>query len=274
MSKIKQEDVNQVKIDMITTEAWLRNRTKVKESKCQNCSTKWVDVEGEVALVTRHRKPNVTVCRKCAQKFITGGAIDVNKAQKSRYEIKEELILEILELNPGAKRTGNYFSSMDLDSKDIESLTKQVTVLRAKRDKQLAIEEAIKRDFVETPTEQYLINEYQVFESEYLKHELQLEDYPFTDIDGLFDCGQVYATYEEELLVKIGNRFYDVTITVEVNSSKQDIGDRLYWVEGIESVTWERTEKPKPKEREYFSITGKYTKDQIEQIDNLLNSFK
>lgn len=52
----------------------------------------------------------------------------------------------------------------------------------------------------------------------------------------LFECGQgIYQDYSEEYCY-IEDVFFKAKIKAEIFSSKQDVGDRLYWVERIESV--------------------------------------
>ncbi len=54
----------------------------------------------------------------------------------------------------------------------------------------------------------------------------------------LLPCGQGYYTEEVDVFVGIENKYYKVTIKAEIGSSRQDRGDRLYWVEDIDSVTF------------------------------------
>lgn len=95
--------------------------------------------------------------------------------------------------------------------------------------------------------EKYLIEQYGVIEEErYLTSVDDIEDF-VRDMDDLFDCGQGYYSDEAELILKIGGKFYLVNVTAKINSSKQEYGDRLYWSEGIESLSYKEIEKPQPK---------------------------
>jgi len=55
---------------------------------------------------------------------------------------------------------------------------------------------------------------------------------------GLFDCGQGYYTEEEQVFAKVGGKYYNVTVKAEIGSSKQDRGDRLYFIDDITSVEY------------------------------------
>ena len=92
--------------------------------------------------------------------------------------------------------------------------------------------------------EQYLKDQYNVREISYLKSEDDIVPYFMEDPYDYFDCGQGYYEDEVEVIVKIKDKFYSVKITAEIGSSKQDRGDRLYFVEGAESVEYKEIEKP------------------------------
>ncbi len=95
--------------------------------------------------------------------------------------------------------------------------------------------------------EEYLKRDYDMFEDErYLKQESDIIPYFKENGDRWLNCGQGYAEDEKEIHCKIGNKYYEVNIVAQIESSKQDRGDRLYWVEYIKNVTYEEIEKPKP----------------------------
>jgi len=50
------------------------------------------------------------------------------------------------------------------------------------------------------------------------------------------ECGQGYYEDELKVVVKTGEIYYDVIAKAEIGSSKQDRGDKLYWVECLESI--------------------------------------
>ncbi|GMX64593.1 hypothetical protein Elgi_38620 [Paenibacillus elgii] len=110
--------------------------------------------------------------------------------------------------------------------------------------------------------EAYLKEQYNVYEDErYLTSVDDLEDF-IRDCDNLFDCGQGYYTDEETIICKIEDKFYRVTAIAEIESSKQEYGDRLYRVGRIKSVTYEEIEKPKPKDKSFYTYELELTDDQ------------
>ena len=55
---------------------------------------------------------------------------------------------------------------------------------------------------------------------------------------GQFECGQGYYEDTAQVIVDIKGSFYLVTLRAEIGSQKQDMGDRLYWVDEVEEVKW------------------------------------
>ncbi len=123
--------------------------------------------------------------------------------------------------------------------------------------------------------EQYLKDDYNVIEDEnYLKSESDIKDY-FGDLAlDYMDCGQGYYTDEYDWICKIGEKFYEVHVKAEIGSSKQDYGDRLYWVESIESTTYNEIEKPLPKERCYHSYTFNITEENYKLLEEFISKNK
>jgi len=118
--------------------------------------------------------------------------------------------------------------------------------------------------------EKYLIEEYNVIEDkDYLKTENDIKEYFNDNAFELFDCGQGYYQDEVDLICKVGNKFYSVSIYAEISSSKQDYGERLYWLEEITDVTYKEIEKPKPKNKnkvQYNLVLTDYQKDKLESF--------
>lgn len=116
--------------------------------------------------------------------------------------------------------------------------------------------------------EKYLIEQYDVFEDEkYLTSEKEIIDY-FKDVGrDYFDCGQGYYQDEVDLICKIGNKFYSVTIQAEIMSAKQDVGDRLYWVDYITDVTYKEIDKPQPKSKQQIQYNMTLTVDQKTKLE-------
>lgn len=58
----------------------------------------------------------------------------------------------------------------------------------------------------------------------------------YKDSRDLFDCGQGFFENKVTTYCFILDVFFEVVINAEILSAKQDVGDRLYWVENIEDV--------------------------------------
>lgn len=64
-------------------------------------------------------------------------------------------------------------------------------------------------------------------------------DFFKSDYSDYFSCGQGF--YEDEVFTFcfVNNSFFKVKLSAEIISSKQDVGDRLYWVESLKDVQLE-----------------------------------
>lgn len=119
--------------------------------------------------------------------------------------------------------------------------------------------------------EQYLVDQYGVVEEkEYLTSTDDIFNF-MRDYDDLFDCGQGYYQEEATLLLKIGDKFYRATAYADIGSAKQDIGDRLYWIEGIKKVEFEEIPKPMPKEILSVKYNLNITADTQRFIEHFFN---
>lgn len=259
--------VKQVQTNFCTKESWFKVRKSDKDLKCKNCSTPYSETEGDyIGLMIIEGQLNAHVCSKCAEHFKTTGAQDIDEIRRINKERKDELIPKILSLGS--------FNLKDLTELKNDQLEILLQKLEAEREKEIALQEAIDNEYVETETEQYLIDEYSIVESKYLKHELEIEDY-FKDWGfEYFECGQGYYESCVDIMVKIGNKFYNVTIDAEIGSAKQDRGDRLYWVERIENVTWEQIDKPLPKPKRYQIDIRPMNVDQFQLLKKFLTENK
>ncbi|MGR6760294.1 hypothetical protein [Paenibacillus polymyxa] len=123
--------------------------------------------------------------------------------------------------------------------------------------------------------EQYLIDEYGVIEDEvYLTKENDIVEH-FKDIGrDYLDCGQGYYEDEASLICKVADKFYSVNIHADIVSAKQDVGDRLYWVDEISSVTYEEIDKPLPKEKTLVNYALMLTEDQKRSLEHIINEYK
>lgn len=265
-NKIK-GNVKQVQTNFCTKESWFKIRKTVNDSKCKNCSTPYTETEGDhIGLMIIEGQSNAHVCLKCAEYFKTTGAQDIDELRKSYKERNDELIAKILSFG-----TLKLNELKDFDNDRLEQI---LEVQRENYKKQLDLQEAIENEFVETETEQYLIDDYSIVESKYLKHELEIEEYFKDSGYEYFDCGQGYYEDCVDIMVKIGNKFYNVKLTAEIESSKQDRGDRLYWVESIENVTWEQIDKPLPKPKQYQINIRPMNVDQYKLVKKFLTENK
>ena len=75
-----------------------------------------------------------------------------------------------------------------------------------------------------------------VVESQYLTSVDDMQEFFSDDAADYFECGQGYYQDEAEVIVKIDDKFYKVNMLAEICSEKQDRGDRLYFVESVESI--------------------------------------
>ena len=69
----------------------------------------------------------------------------------------------------------------------------------------------------------------------------------FEDSHEDFDCGQGYYQDKINQIVYLDNKFYKVEITAEIDSAKQERGDRLFWVSSIKDISYEEIESPELK---------------------------
>lgn len=118
--------------------------------------------------------------------------------------------------------------------------------------------------------ESYLKEEYDVYESKYLKDESEIEDYFMDSGVDFFDCGQGYYQDEVDLIVKIEDKFFRVDIYAEIMSAKQDVGDRLYWVDGINEVEYKEIPKPLPKDRVDVTYNLTMTHSQKNRLEEFM----
>lgn len=122
-------------------------------------------------------------------------------------------------------------------------------------------------------TEDELIQlDYDILEdSNYLTSPDQIEQY-FTDNGrDYFDCGQGYFQDEATIFVKIGDDFFDVTITADCIGDWQEYGDKVYHIEKITNVTWEKIDKPISYSRKPVKLIMNLTTNQLEELYNWLH---
>jgi hypothetical protein len=117
--------------------------------------------------------------------------------------------------------------------------------------------------------EQYLIDEYGVIEDiDYLKDPADIKEYFLDCGRDYFDCGQGYFETEAVLLVKVKNKFYEVTMDAAIVGERQDRGDKLYYVDKITNISYIEIPKPLPKEQITIQATITGTAENIRFIIN------
>ena len=244
-----------VRVDMMGLDGWLNYRTLKRDLKCPDCKRLYAEIGEMISRIWVPDKPKQWhTCKDCALKHINKGAIDVLKKRQETQNMKQELIQKIMALKGHRYKTEStciYNECWDLTKKDISKL-EEIYEECVIEDSRLNLIEEDMLNYVETETEAYLIKDYNAVENKkYLRSPLQIEDYfkEYDDSSEYFECGQGYAQEEAELLVKIGNKFYNVKLHAGICSAKQDRGDRLYWVENIRKVEYAEVDKPLPKQR-------------------------
>lgn len=233
-------------------EAWLKQRTDKKDSYCSICKVPYKDnTDTHVGLaIFFDAVPNKHLCTPCCETLIAQGGVDIDKVRADNANKKEALIAEI----KGLGYVEGGWRKIPLKDQKIDELELLKTQLSIAKEKVDTLANLIVSTFVPTPTEQYLIDDYGVMEDEkYLQHESQFADY-FSDFSELFSCGQGYYNDKITVISKIGNRFFLVNLEAEIDSKKQDVGDRLYWVESVSVKSYQEIEKPLPKTRKDYTL--------------------
>ena len=95
-----------------------------------------------------------------------------------------------------------------------------------------------------------LKEQYNIIEDTENLSEVDDIEYYFSESDDDFECGQGYYKDTITHIVYIDGKYYKVIVTANIVSSKQDRGDRLYWVEDISHVTFTEIDKPEYKNAE------------------------
>lgn len=119
--------------------------------------------------------------------------------------------------------------------------------------------------------EKYLIEQYDVIEDKnYLTSEDDIKDYFDDNGRDFLECGQGFYQDEAEVICKVGDKFYEVTIEAEIASAKQDVGDRLYWVDNISNVTYKEIDKPEPLSKEKVQYNLMLTSQQKYALERFM----
>lgn len=117
--------------------------------------------------------------------------------------------------------------------------------------------------------EEYLIKDYNVYEDKkHLTNENQIESYFKDNGYNFFDSGVNLYQDIIKIICKIGNKFYEVFISAELESERQG-ENRLYWVDYINNVTYKEIEKPQPKHREQKTYVLNLTSQEQNKIESI-----
>jgi len=269
------EKIHQVGLKMVTKENWLKWKTKKKDLICPDCKRQLAYLETDIALMTIHGQLNTHLCEDCGIKYIGLGAIDINKSIEERKSLIDE-IQKTLNDNGLKLYPEEFFKEKTID------MLKPILV-KVKEDVESELEyrrkledDKVRHSAEDWKIEQYLIDDYNVFQDEnYLTSHLEIEEYFLSeDSSDMFECGQGFAQDTEVRIVKIGKEFYEVTITAEIGSAKQDRGERLYWVESIESVLYKKIEKPLKKKVLTKTYTVSVNNDKMKLIEDFFKENK
>ena len=266
--KYFKEEIWQVQTEMFDLNSWIRDKTKKKDLKCPECKRLYEEIGEKVALMTLHEKPNTHLCNDCGRKYIEVGAIDISKQRSDNKIKKEALIKEILSMK-------QFSNIKEISLKELEEMLPDIREIHNKEvERQRLIKESqpSKEDW---EIEQYLIDQYDVYQDEeYLTSEYQIKENFSEYVSDYFDCGQGYYEDEAVIIVKIGKRFFEVTIKAEIGNSWQAQGDKLYFVEKVESVKYIEIDKPKKKEKVFYEYSIEMKEKEKVLLDEYMNKNK
>jgi hypothetical protein len=241
-----------------------------KFPNCENCETPFLQTpETHIGFGIFEGISNKALCHTCCDLFVKEGAQDIDLLSKNIENERRFQESEILRMN-------NKYSEKELVKKTFKDVADIYNHLIAKENETKILNELIEKDFVPTYTEQYLFDDYGLHEYDDLKHETQIKEYFYSnDFEDLFDCGIGYSIDKVVILVKIGAKFYYVTIEAEVIGERSNHSDKVYHVDCISNVSYVETEKPLPKERKDFVVTFKnITDNQKTAILSLIEDYK
>lgn len=266
----KKEEIKQLRKNFVDRLAWIKVKTKKSDLKCSECKKLYSEIKDEkIALMIVGGKTNQHLCNDCADKYVELGVEDLDKKVQNKKQVKEDMIAEIKEIY----ENNIPYRIKKLEEYDIEKLT-------AIRDEKLkAIEHQNFLDSIDSSAwmlEEYLVEQYGVImDKKYLKHTSQISNFFNDCYNDMFDCGQGYAQDEAEAIVFIDGVFYNVKITAEIGSQRQDRGDRLYWVESLESIDFEEIEKPKEKLKKIYdySFSATLLKEEKIALDKIIKEY-
>lgn len=151
----------------------------------------------------------------------------IEKNKESQIKLKNKLGKYLDEFYKEFPKAKNWIVDF---SKEIETfLENKAKILKEEKDQQF--QKNFTNNLTKVKKEDQV--DIQSFSSEKEAREFYEDEY-----HEFFDCGQGYFQNEAIVECFIENCFFKVTLLAEIWSSKQDIGDRLYWVENLDSITF------------------------------------
>lgn len=268
MKKLKHENPWQVRTNFLNIELWLNEQTKKKDSTCTECKVKYKDLKDKgvkkIALMTIKGQLNKHLCNDCGERYINElGAIDIESQIIEKQKNRDIILEKIKDTDTDIKE-----SWKNKESHELELILE--SILKEKKDKERL--ESISFSDSDLFVDDYLIKEYGVIsDPKWLKDESQIKEYFEDDYSDYFDCGQGYYQDEADVIIKIGPKFFNVHLEAELGSQKQDRGDRLYWAECLENVTWKEIPKPIKKKTKTVSYVFELNDDEESRLNIFLS---
>jgi len=272
-TKLKFLETEAVDIGRFTIESWLKVKKYKRDMKCSQCGNLYEDIliveEDNTLSLLWDKGLYKHICNVCAKRYVDEMNVkDVAKERKEKCMKRENILTELKELlNEYYPR--KYYNLDDQKTENLEEFLEVERELKKKRDWIASLPEADPGDI-----DQYLIDEYNcVYDPKWLKDECQIEEYFKDNGYDYFDCGQGYSQNESNAIVKICDKYYSVDLYAEIESAKQDRGDRLYWVEDIERVEYKEIEKPIKKERKILRLELDLNVDEEREVEEFMQRF-
>jgi len=266
-------DIQSVFINRVSVESWLRYNKKKADQSCNQCKTPY-QLGNSIAYLRGQNKKGHSItkftCADCAKLYIEAGAEDTGAIITANQNKKQALIDAIETLGYYRGWTARTYP---LAKMNVEELNERLSLDTAKKTEEDRIS-TISFTPEELEFEPYLKEDYGVIQEKWLVDPEQFRDYLSDEIGELLECGQGYSQNEGSVIIKLGLQFYQVDFTAEINSSKQDRGDRLYWVEDLDTVSWKEIDKPEPKAKGIRQYEFFMNNDEHERLVNLLDKHK
>ncbi len=270
--KFEITDKTRVWFDMCDQDSWFKHRKKVGESKCKQCGKLFRDTtDGITTLVGVVGQVNKWLCKACGEAYVKLGAIDHMKVKNKAVADRASIVKAIYDCSMSYKESSRWDKQkIDRASTDeLKVILGKEQTLRAKQDYYDSI--VLTKD--DLAIDKYLETDYNVIQcGTYLKCADMISDYFRDDADEYFEDDDGDVSDEAEVLVKIAQKYYKVSLTAELGSQKQDRGDRTYWVECVRSVSYEEIPKPKQISRNTVAFNCKIGYAEIQMIMGFLDS--